>query len=151
MEILKIKWCYPEAEGSMEIILDKFFPCTVENANKVFNLASQWCSEETISELKEYFRKKISHFESIKTDVGIKKEYSRIRQLVSDDTNTLHTGKHPNGVPVSMGERKELQKNIIENQKLLKSTEDLVKNAKSMVVKYDRMLKLLNSKPAGRK
>lgn len=63
MEVLKIEWHKASdcvSEGSMETILDNFFPCKVESAKKVFDLVARWCSEETILDLKEYFSQKIT-------------------------------------------------------------------------------------------
>lgn len=54
MEKLRIEW-NDRSKGSMELNVDKFFPCTADKATKVFKLVARWCSDETIAELKEYF------------------------------------------------------------------------------------------------
>lgn len=57
MEKLRIEWhrCSDEhGEGFMELIPDKFFPCTFNTATKLFKLVARWCSDEIIAELKEY-------------------------------------------------------------------------------------------------
>ena len=53
MEKLRIEWD-DHSHGYMELIVDKFFPCTVDKATKVFRLMAKWCSDETIAELKEH-------------------------------------------------------------------------------------------------
>lgn len=66
MEVLRIEWhrtVDEHSEGYMELILDKFFPCTAEKANKIFKLVGRWCSDETIAELENYFAKKIEIIE----------------------------------------------------------------------------------------
>jgi hypothetical protein len=66
MEVLRIEWhrTFDEHdEGYMELILDKFFPCTIEKANKIFKLVGRWCSDETIAELENYFAEKIEIIE----------------------------------------------------------------------------------------
>ena len=66
MKILKIEWhrTFDEyGEGYMKLILDKFFPCTTEKANKVFGLVGEWCPDETIAELEGYFAEKIETIE----------------------------------------------------------------------------------------
>lgn len=68
MEILKIEW----TTGFMELYPDKFFPCTVDKAKQVFRLMGKWCSDETISELKEYFVDKITQ---------INKEIDEIKKI----------------------------------------------------------------------
>lgn len=63
MEVLRIEWhrTFDNAgEGYMEIYVDKFFPCTVEKAKKLFKLVNRWCSDETIAELLDFFTKKIN-------------------------------------------------------------------------------------------
>lgn len=80
MEVLKIEWfrsADSESEGYMEIILDGFFPCKMEKANKVFDLVARWCSEETIAELKEYFIQKIAEVDEEINE--IKKIYPETR------------------------------------------------------------------------
>lgn len=45
MEVLRIEWhrTFDEhGEGYMELILDKFFPCTTEKANKTFKLVGSY-------------------------------------------------------------------------------------------------------------
>lgn len=62
MEVLRIEWhrtSDEHGEGYMELILDKFFPCTIKKANKIFKLVERWCSDETIAELENYFAEKI--------------------------------------------------------------------------------------------
>ncbi len=66
MEVLRIEWhrTFDEhGEGYMELLLDKFFPCTTEKANKIFKLVGRWCSDETIAELENYFAEKIEIIE----------------------------------------------------------------------------------------
>ena len=52
MDILRIEG--NGSKGFMEIYPDKFFPCSVEKAKKLFKLIDQWCSDETIADLDVY-------------------------------------------------------------------------------------------------
>lgn len=100
MDILRIEW--NGSKGFMEIYPDKFFPCTVEKAKKLFKLVDQWCSDETIAELYQYLQQEqIKAFEQMKSDV---KAYSNARQKVSDLQTIIADGKHPNGVRLKPAE-----------------------------------------------
>ena len=60
MKVLNIEW----STGSMNLIVDEFFPCSVADAKIVFDLVGRWCSDETIEELKKYFDGKIKDISS---------------------------------------------------------------------------------------
>lgn len=76
MDILRIEW--NGSKGFMEIYPDKFFPCTVEKAKKLFKLIDQWCSDETIADLDVYLhQEKEKALAQMKSDV---KAYGDARQ-----------------------------------------------------------------------
>ena len=128
MESLKIEY----HEGCLELNLN-IFPCTNEKANIIFQLVTQWCSEETIEGLKNHF------IQQMDID-GAAREYSRIKQSVLDNERCVKAQKHPNGVPMSFEEILHTKSQIVVDKKKLKSIEDLVKKRKA----YERMLKLLS-------
>lgn len=110
MDILRIEW--NGSKGFMEIYPDKFFPCTVEKAKKLFKLVDQWCSDETIAELYQYLQQEqIKASEQMESDV---KAYSNARQKVSDLQTIIADGKHPNGVRLKPAELLQFKEDLRE-------------------------------------
>lgn len=72
MEILHIEWGY-NPTGSMDILLDAFFPCTITKAKQLLRLVRKWCPDDTQEELGDYFKGKILDINA--QIAGIKKRY----------------------------------------------------------------------------
>lgn len=110
MDILRIEW--NGSKGFMEIYPDKFFPCTVEKAKKLFKLVDQWCSDETIAELDVYLhQEKEKALAQMESDV---KAYGDARQKVSDLQTIIADGKHPNGVRLKPAELLQFKEDLRE-------------------------------------
>ncbi len=76
MEILHIEWGY-DSTGSMDILLDVFFPNTLSKAKQLLRLVRRWCPDDTQEELGEYFKEKILNIDAEINE--IKKRYPNTR------------------------------------------------------------------------
>lgn len=141
MDILRIEW--NGSKGFMEIYPDKFFPCTVEKAKKLFKLIDQWCSDETIAELDAYLHtQKDKAFEQMKSDV---KDYGNARQRVSDLQTIIADGKHPNGVKVTTVELLQLKDDLKEAKRTKCALYNSSRSLKTKVERYNRNIELLHT------
>lgn len=145
MDILRIEW--NGSKGFMEIYPDKFFPCTVEKAKKLFKLIDQWCSDETIAELDAYLHtQKDKAFEQMKSDV---KDYGNARQRVSDLQTIIADGKHPNGVRVTTVELLQLKDDLKEAKRTKCALYNSSRSLKTKVERYNRNIELLHTQMKG--
>lgn len=141
MDILRIEW--NGSKGFMEIYPDKFFPCTVEKAKKLFKLIDQWCSDETIAELDSYLHtQKEKASEQMKSDV---KDYGNARQRVSDLQTIIADGRHPNGVKVTMVELLQLKDDLKEAKRTKCALYNSSRSLKTKVERYNRNIELLHT------
>lgn len=110
MNILNITWnC---GRGRMQILLDKFFPSTKKDLNKLLKIISlDWEHETELKEkLKVYFQEKESEHEAAKKESA--KKHLEFRQREADTKEMVTTRKRPNGVPLSEDELKEEKKRL---------------------------------------
>ena len=96
-EFLQIKW----NTGSATIVLNEFFPCSVQRFRKRLKLVEMdWDNEDSIKEkLKVYFQEQSEELTNLHAVEG--KRYLAKRQLVIDAQERVKTKKHPNGVRLS--------------------------------------------------
>ena len=147
MDILRIEW--NGSKGFMEIYPDKFSPCTVEKAKKLFKLIDQWCSDETIAELDAYLHtQKDKAFEQMKSDV---KDYGNARQRVSDLQTIIADDKHPNGVRVTTVELLQLKDDLKEAKRTKCALYNSSRSLKTKVERYNRNIELLHTHTNERK
>lgn len=152
MEFLRIEWCKTldePGEGYMEICPDKFFPCTVEKAKKLFKLVDQWCSDETIAELYQYLQQElIKSSKQMKSDI---KAYSDARQKVSDLQTIITDGKHPNGVKLKSVELFQFKEDLREAKRTKCALYNSLRKLKTKSERLNRNIELLHTHTDERK
>lgn len=141
MDILRIEW--NGSKGFMEIYPEKFFPCTVEKAKKLFKLVDQWCSDETIAELDVYLhQEKEKAYAQMKSDV---KAYGGARQKVSDLQTIIAEGKHPNGVKLTKTEQQDFKEKLKDAKRTKCALYNSSRSLKTKVERYNRNIELLHT------
>lgn len=110
MDILNVTW----DQGQMQIIPDKFFPCSKKELKKLLSITSlDWEHEKEIKEnLRVYFQEKKVEHEAAKKESA--RQHLEYRQKEADAKEIVTTKKHPNGVPLSKDELKEEKKKLKE-------------------------------------
>lgn len=127
----------------MEIYPDKFFPCTIEKAKKLFKLIDQWCSDETIAELYQYLQQEqIRASEQMRSDV---KAYSNARQKVADLQTIIAEGKHPNGVKLNPAELLQFKEDLKKAKRTKCALYNSSRSLKTKVERFDRNIELLHT------
>ena len=146
MEVLRIEWhrTFDEhGEGYMELILDKFFPCTIEKANKIFKLVGRWCPDETIAELDVYLhQEKEKAYTQMKSDV---KAYGDARQNVFDLQTIIVENKHPNGVKLTKMEQQDFTEKLKDAKRTKRALYKSSRSLKTKVERYNRNIELLHT------
>lgn len=93
--ILRISWCN-DTHGSMEIILDKFFPCTKKKMKNLLKIVSRSVSpEKSILEIKEFLQFLLPQLDAqLKHNAN---EYFAAGQRVADLTDEIESGNYASG------------------------------------------------------
>ena len=119
MNALNITW--DRGKGRMQILLDKFFPCTKKDLKKLLSIISlDWEHETELKEnLKVYFQEQKTAHEAAKKAHA--REHLEYRQKEADTKEIVTTGKRPNGVPLSKDELTE-EKNKLGSYKRCAAT-----------------------------
>ena len=127
----------------MEIYPDKFFPCTIEKAKKLFKLIDQWCSDETIAELYQYLQQEqIKASEQMRSDV---EAYSNARQKVADLQTIIAEGKHPNGVKLNPAELFQFKEDLREAKRTKCALYNSSRRLRTKSERLNRNIELLHT------
>lgn len=132
--------------GSMDIYLDKFFPCSTAKLNKLLKVIYlDWMHhEELILQLKTFFEEIIPAKDFAFKEYA--KAYGEAHQKIADLTAILKSKRLPNGVYISKCEferfKKELQKAKIDER----NSRISALNCKKDKEKYEKLLENLKKK-----
>ena len=97
--------------GYMELYVEKFFPCKINVARKIFPMICRYCSEEVTNELKADLQKQLEGYNTLIETY--KQELDRAKSRY---------------VNARLSETKTLQKRMIRNIEIFKSSEEKFRN-----------------------
>lgn len=138
--IMYVKW----DTGHMNIVLQNFFPCSVAKFKKLLKVITlDWENCDRLTEdLKVYFQNQV--VECNETAKQSARDYSNLRQKVSDLEIMVKTRKKPVGVSLT---QPELEKARGDLSRCRKQSADALSNYKqntANVKKFQRLLEELN-------
>lgn len=97
--------------GYMELYVEKFFPCKINVARKIFPMICRYCSEEVKNELK----------------ADLQEQLERYNVLIEKFKQELDIAKSRN-INARLSKTKTLQKRMIRNIEIFKSSEEKFRN-----------------------
>lgn len=139
MNDLYIEW----ETGYMNIHMDFFFPCSIQNFKKLLKIVCMdWKHEEELKEkLKVYFQNRISELVDLWKEN--RRKYYDFKQKEADTKNLIESKKHPNGLPVSKDELKQAKADLKQYTAGWKKALSDAKKNKRFKEQFEKYLELL--------
>lgn len=100
--------------GYMDIYMDEFFPCGIQNFKKLLKLIDLDCQHkaELEEKLRTYFQNKISELVQLRKENS--RKYFDNKQKAADTERMIESRKHTNGLPLSEDELKQAKADLKE-------------------------------------
>lgn len=138
--IMYVKW----DTGHMNIVLRKFFPCSVAKFKKLLKvIALDWENcDRLIEDLKVYFQNQI--VECGETAKQSARDYGHLKTQVSDLEIMVKTRKKPVGVYLTKAELEKAQKDLSRCRKQTADALSSYKQNTANVKKFQRLLEEFN-------
>lgn len=139
---MHIKW----DTGSMDIYLNKFFPCSTAKLNKLLKIIRlDWMhSEDLILQLKTFFEEMIPAKEICFKENA--KAYGEAHQKIADLTSIVKSKRLPNGVYISRCQLERFQKELRQAKVDERNSKIRALNCKKDKEKYEKLLENLKKK-----
>lgn len=129
--------------GYMDIYIDEFFPCGIQNFKKLLKVVALDCQHE--AELKEklriYFQNKIPELVELRKENS--KKYFDNKQKAADTERMIESCKHANGLPLSEDELKQAEADLKEYTSVHKKALSSAKKNLQFKEQLEKYLKLL--------
>lgn len=143
MDYLKIEYSDDKMNGCMCLDLS-FFPCKINTAKKIFALAVQWCSDDTIIRFNNELSKMRDDLENkYTTDCN---SFWKIRQIAVELDEMIGTGKEPNGVPISVIRMKSIKEQKKKQNSLKRDYKREIKEVKRLIELLDKNINILHER-----
>ena len=137
---LHIRW----ETGYMTIVLDAFFPCSMEKLKKLLKVVElDWeHRNDLIEKLKVHFQERKAECETLHQDYG--KQYFDAKQRTADLTRLVENRKHPNGLPLKRDEWEQANKDLKRSKADVTNYLTRAKAYKRNIERFERHIELVS-------
>lgn len=114
MSILKLDW-HNDTHGSMIIAMDRFFPCTKAKMKKFLKLVNASnCSQNLVKQISDFLQLQLPELKSQTEQYS--SDYFKHHQNVTDLSEIIESGRHPNGLQIRQNKLTELKRTLCQEK-----------------------------------
>lgn len=130
METLKLDW-HNDTHGSMIIAMDRFFPCTKAKMKRLLKLINASnCSQNLVKQISDFLQLQLPELKS-QTE-RYSSDYFKHHQNVTDLSEIIESGRHPNGLQIRQNKLTELKRNLYQEKSNMNEALRAFKHAKKL-------------------